>query len=76
MNPTFTLTPVPMFKRDACGSFCHTYIINRIADKIEQPELQAYIKDFGKADKIEHTGGNLCGFGILKKICYLYVTID
>lgn len=28
------------------------------------------------ADKIEHTGGNLCGFGILKKICYLYVTID
>ena len=58
MNPTFTLTPVPMFKRDACGSFCHTYIINRIADKIE------------------HTGGNLCRFGILKKFCYLYVTID
>lgn len=58
MTPTFALTPVPIFKRDACGSYCHTYIINRIADKIE------------------HTGGNLCGFGILKKFCYLYVTID
>ncbi len=56
--PTLTPVPVLIFKRDACGSFCHTYIINRIADKIE------------------HTGGNLCGFGILKKICYLYVTID
>lgn len=55
-----TLTPVPVliFKRNTCGSYCHTYIINRIADKIE------------------HTGGNLCRFGILENFCYLYVTID
>lgn len=56
--PTFTLTPVLIFKHDACGSYWPTNIINRIADKIE------------------HIGGNLCGFGILKKFCYLYVTID
>lgn len=58
MTPTFTLTPVPIFRRNTCGRYCHTYIIHTIADKIE------------------HTGGNLCGFGILKKFCYLYVTID
>ena len=28
------------------------------------------------ADKIDHTGGNLCGFGILEKFSYLYIEIE
>ena len=32
--PTLTPMPVPVFKRDAYGSYWHTYIIHTIADKI------------------------------------------
>lgn len=56
--PTLTPMPVPVFKREACGSYWHTYIIHAIADKMV------------------FRWWDLCRFGILKKISYLYVAIE
>ena len=36
--PKFTPMPMPVFKRNACGSYWHTYIIHTIADKTDHTD--------------------------------------